>query len=379
MRKLLFLFGILISGCLHAQSLYNKGILSIGSTSVLFVKDSLVNNGTLINNGDMQIGGAWINNNQYDAGQGKITFNSELPQVINHNDQAFSKLTITGGEKLFQANITIENELNLTDGVLVSQNDAKIIFNEGAKITGGSDQSHIQGTVYHKGSGDKLFPVGNGTTYLPVEILNVQGASTELGIREVELQGVTLQRSASLDAVSTDRYWELDVVSGSLSNSQIILPVRNEAIVQNIDHAVVAQASALNANFESLGRSTFTGSSNNGTVTSAQPVSLRLLAIGVAEDNKSIEVYNAISPNGDGLNDFLRIGNIEKFPNNKVSLFNRWGDKVFEMSGYNNKDRVFSGASNVGGGKELSPGTYYYVIDKGDGSPMENGYISLKN
>lgn len=379
MNKILFLFGLFSCGLLNAQSLYNQSVISISSSSVLFVQDSLVNNGTLINNGDMQIGGAWINNSQYDAGQGQITFNSDLPQVINHNDQAFSKLTITGGEKIFQANITIENELNLTDGVLVSQNDAKIIFNEGSTINGGSDQSHIQGTVYHKGAGDKLFPVGNGTVYLPVEILNVQGSSTEIGLREVELDGSVLQKSASLDAISTNRYWELEIISGSLSGSKVILPVRDEAIVQNENQVVVAQSTGLAQNFESLGRFSFEGSFENGRVTSADPVTVKLLAIAVVEDATSIEVYNAVSPNGDGLNDFLRIGNIEKFPNNKVSFINRWGDTVFELTGYNNKDRVFSGMSNIGGEGKLSPGTYFYVIDKGDGSPLENGYVSLKN
>jgi gliding motility-associated-like protein len=379
MKKVLFVCALFSSGVIQAQSLYNQSLISISPSGVLFVKDSLVNNGTLINNGDMQIGGAWINNSQYDAGQGQITFNSEIPQVINHNDQSFSKLSITGGEKIFQANITIENELNLSEGVLISQNDAKIIFNEGATSVGGSDQSHIQGTVYHKGTGDKLFPVGNGTVYLPVEILNVQGTSAEIGIREIELNGNTLQASASLDAISTNRYWEMNVVSGDLSSSTVILPVRDEAIVQNTDFVVVAQSAGTTQNFESLGRTAFEGSSANGNVTSAQPVNLKLLAVGVAEDKGSIEVYNAVSPNEDGLNDFLRIGNIEKYPENKVSFFNRWGDVVFELTGYNNKDRVFTGMSNIGSENKLSSGTYFYVINKGDGSPVENGYIVLKN
>jgi gliding motility-associated-like protein len=379
MRVYLLVSILLTAAVAEAQSLYNKGIISIGSTSLLFAKDSLVNNGTIVNNGDMQIGGAWINNNQYDAGQGKITFNSDVPQVINHNDQAFSNLTITGGEKIFQANITIEHELNLEEGVLVSQNDAKIIFNEGAQITGGSDQAHIQGTVYHKGAGDKLFPVGNGSVYLPVEILNVQGPATEIGIHVVELNGTVLQKSSSLDAISANRYWEMEVLSGSLSNSKVILPVRDESIAVNDQEVVVAQSGSLSQNFESLGRSQYDGSPFNGKVTSADPVTLKLLAIGTVTDTKSISVYNAVSPNGDGLNDFLRIANIEKYPNNTVILFNRWGDKVFEMNGYDNKDKVFRGLSNLNGNKEIAPGTYYYVIEKHDGSTPVNGYLSVKN
>jgi hypothetical protein len=74
----------------------------------------------------------------------------------------------------------------------------------------------------------------------------------------------------------------------------------------------------------------------------------------------------------------MRIGNITLYPKNIVSIFNRWGDKVFEVKGYDNDQKVFLGTSNVGGNKDLPAGTYFYTIDKGDGSPMVNGYLSLK-
>jgi gliding motility-associated-like protein len=379
--RIILILTCLLSVCFaKAQSLYNKGTISIGATSVLFVNDSLVNNGLIINNGDMQIGGSWINNSQYDAGDGKITFNSDLPQVINHNDQSFSNLTISGGgEKFFQANITIENELHLENGVLASENDSKIILSENATITGGSDQAHIKGSVYQKGAGDKLFPIGNGTEYLPIELKNIEGATAEVGIHVVELNGASLLRNPSLDNISVDRYWQLDVVSGSLENSTVVLAVKNETIANDPEKVVVAESSGIDQPFRSLGNSSFEGSISNGKVTSTDHVTLLILAIGVSSDDHSIGVYNAVSPNNDGLNDFLRIRNIEKFPSNKVSLFNRWGDKIFELSGYDNDQRVFRGKTNIGGEKDVFPGTYFYVIELGDGSPSVNGYLSLKN
>ena len=239
-----------------AQSLTNAGsLINIGENSIVFVKDTIVNNGTIINNGDMQVGGSWINNSEYNAGHGQITFNSNLPQIINHNDQSFSRLTISGGgEKIFLANITIENELDLTDGILVSQNNSHIVFSDGAQITGGSDDSHIRGPVYHMGTGDKVFPVGNGSIYLPVELINIQGSSAQVGIQPVELEGTLLSPSPVLNAISSNRYWKVDVVSGSLAESQVVLPVRNEAIVANAAEVVVAQSAGLSDNFESLGQ-----------------------------------------------------------------------------------------------------------------------------
>jgi hypothetical protein len=123
----MFLVGISLGA--GAQGFYNKGsIVSLSTQSILTVPDSLMNIGTIINDGDLRISGAWINQGIYDAGTGKINFNSNLPQAINHNDQSFGQLTISGtGEKQFFANITIESELVLQSSHLKSVNGAKLL------------------------------------------------------------------------------------------------------------------------------------------------------------------------------------------------------------------------------------------------------------
>ncbi|MEM9858609.1 MAG: FG-GAP-like repeat-containing protein [Bacteroidota bacterium] len=73
-------------------------------------------------------------------------------------------------------------------------------------------------------------------------------------------------------------------------------------------------------------------------------------------------VYNAVAPNGNGKHDFLKIENIESFGNNSVQIFNRWGDKVYEATGYDNQTTRFEGTGNVGPEGELVEGTYFYVI-----------------
>ncbi|HEY9116651.1 MAG TPA: gliding motility-associated C-terminal domain-containing protein, partial [Roseivirga sp.] len=93
-----------------------------------------------------------------------------------------------------------------------------------------------------------------------------------------------------------------------------------------------------------------------------------------------IKESEGISPNGDGINDFWQIANIEQFPRNSVKLFNRWGHLVFEMKSYNNTGRVFDGLANTGtiiGNKELPTGTYFYVIDFGEGSALKKGFLTL--
>lgn len=79
-----------------------------------------------------------------------------------------------------------------------------------------------------------------------------------------------------------------------------------------------------------------------------------------------IDIYQLVTPNGDGDNDVFIIKNIELFPDNNVKIFNRWGVLVFETNGYGQANKYFKGISNgrtvVNPNAELPAGTYYYVV-----------------
>jgi gliding motility-associated-like protein len=72
-----------------------------------------------------------------------------------------------------------------------------------------------------------------------------------------------------------------------------------------------------------------------------------------------------ISPNGDGLNDVLIIPGILRRQPNRLTIFNRWGNVVYETENYKNDwggktDRAFSLLEDD---QLLPDGVYYYVID----------------
>src|SRR6185503_2093583 len=92
-----------------------------------------------------------------------------------------------------------------------------------------------------------------------------------------------------------------------------------------------------------------------------------------------IQVHQAISPNGDGLNDFLQIDNIGQYPDNKLTIMNRNGQLIFEAKGYDNSSKAFDGHSNKNGQMQL-PGTYFYQLDYTVGgiAKHKTGYIVLK-
>ncbi|WP_421765287.1 gliding motility-associated C-terminal domain-containing protein [Ekhidna sp.] len=92
----------------------------------------------------------------------------------------------------------------------------------------------------------------------------------------------------------------------------------------------------------------------------------------------SLTIYNGVSANADGKNDFFLIDCIDYFPNNNVKIFNRAGQKIFDIDGYNNTSVRFEGFSNVGGGGlKLPAGTYFYLVDLGTGEDPVQGYLEL--
>lgn len=95
------------------------------------------------------------------------------------------------------------------------------------------------------------------------------------------------------------------------------------------------------------------------------------LLVTILQSSTEITLYEAFSPNGDGINDLWNIPNISLYPNCKVSIFNTWGNKVFSSDGYT---EPWDGKYN---GNDLPAGTYYYTIDPGDGSKVLTGPVSI--
>ena len=81
--------------------------------------------------------------------------------------------------------------------------------------------------------------------------------------------------------------------------------------------------------------------------------------------NDKIEINDGFSPNGDGVNDVWEIAVLKDFPDAKVTIFNRWGQTIYETDPYIPWDGTFEG-------QPTSIGTYYYIIDLKDTSVSES-------
>lgn len=80
-----------------------------------------------------------------------------------------------------------------------------------------------------------------------------------------------------------------------------------------------------------------------------------------------VEIYNVVTPNGDGVHDILTITGLERRPDNNLQIYNRWGVLVFSTSSYNTSGNAFSGISQgrttLNEEENLPIGTYYYLFD----------------
>lgn len=90
----------------------------------------------------------------------------------------------------------------------------------------------------------------------------------------------------------------------------------------------------------------------------------------------SVKIYSGITPNGDGENDVWVIDNITEFPNNHVSIFNRWGNKVFETDGYDNASKAWPKKDEI---QSLVASTYFYVLTLGNGTELKGWVEIIKN
>ena len=106
-------------------------------------------------------------------------------------------------------------------------------------------------------------------------------------------------------------------------------------------------------------------------VTNAQGVSTDVYITVIVLDDYNITPNNVLSPDGDGVNDFWTIENLNTYPNNEVKIFDKSGRVIYSVRNYQNN---WNGQLN---GETLHEGAYYYVINLGPGIRPKIGYITL--
>jgi gliding motility-associated-like protein len=251
----------------------------------------------------------------------------------------------------------------------------------------------VNGTTVTSGANSSPISLNVGTNVINVVVTAQDGSTTKTytvtvtraASSNASLATLTISRGALTPKfVSTTTSYTASVVNGVTSMTVTPTAAAGTATI-TVNGTAVASGSASGAIALSVGANTITTLITAPDHTTTETYTLTVtrasgaadsfvpIAIGkgisvtkpdeaAAFDDDIIVVHQAVSPNGDGINDFLTIDGILAFPDNKLSIMNRNGQLVYQATGYDNSSKVFDGHSNKNGQMQL-PGTYFYELD----------------
>lgn len=275
--------------------------------------------------------------------------------------------------------MTIAGESNFNRGIVDNDNfGGSISFDNNAYHTNTSDYSHVDGSVNKIGETAFEFPIGDAGYYRfgGISAPNNQGTvfiakyyfenSNDLHAHELKASGI--------EEIDNREYWTIQQSSSTNEDVLITLSWRDVTTPQSMIDAAQQDALTIIRWDEETNMWLDEGGAINldaKTVTTAVD-DYGIFTFGRLDSDTAlpgkIVVYNALTPNGDGKNDFFFIDNQDPAVQNmRVQIYNRWGVKVFETDNYGQSGNVFRGYSTgrltVDSSKLLPTGTYYYILD----------------
>lgn len=340
----------------------NRATGSVINDGEIFFYRSLTNNGIL----DYTIGGLtrFISDNTQNISGSEFCF---------FNDIVFNNTTAGFNDILLNTTISIANQANFANGIVNSESAlGDIIFENNAEVFNASNESFVDGTAHKEGNTNFDFPIGDFQHYRPASISAPSASSSEFSatyfLENPDANFPVANRSGVIELINDSEYWAIENTSGNeevfitLSFNSATTPENILAEPQTAVHIVrwdesdqlwVSEGGAIDTANNTI--TTRTTMSDYGVFTLGRVDEDLILPGGAV-------IYNAISANNDGVNDFFIIDNIEEFENNKVEVFNRWGTEVFSTKMYGTNGNVFRGESPGNSERFLPSATYFYVI-----------------
>lgn len=395
----------------QSQVTVNKGELHILPNTVVSTHADLNNTseGIIFNDGEFQIYKNYNNDGVYthttNQSTGTTTFTGSEPQVIA-GSQPSKHFNVTFKNQQEGHVFQLENDMiingtsDFTKGIVTidSLSGGGMLFTDRATHINTSDKSFVQGTVEKEGNKAFTYPIGQNQYYRMLGISAPSNTSDIFSSKYVLENPTTLRpeqnKQVGLVAIDNNEYWTL-TTNNKQSHVIVTLSWHEDTTPQSFlnqqDQLRVVRWDAKNNIWKDEG-----GIVNplQKTVTTVVPVEeYGIFTLGLNKNEVDLPdgviVYNFVSTNGNDKNDFLLIENIERYPNNRVEIFNRYGIKVYETTGYGNNN-VFKGYSEgrvtVAKNEKLPSGTYYYILvydktdDKGTVESIKKvGYIHLEN
>ncbi|MCK8522151.1 gliding motility-associated C-terminal domain-containing protein [Aquimarina sp. D1M17] len=337
-----------------------------------------------------------VNDGNFDQNVGFTGFYSDDSSltVSGNNKPVFHDVEIDVANDLFlEVSMGVTNFQEFVNGRVQTPRDEKTVsldYTDDAPYLGANDDRFVDGYASMTGLLDFTFPVGDDFRLRPMRIENQAAVNTASGAYYFEDPNTPNFFTGSYDTdnfesllfgVSTFEFWDLN---GDVETRVTLTWDDNSNIptlVNNLDDLRVVGWDRTLGQWVNLGNTVVSGDLNNGEITSELmiPDNYVIITFGTSSTilDGDLEIFTAVSPNGDGQNDTFIIQGIAQFPENELSIFNRWGVEVYNKKGYDNSwGGLSEGRATIAKGEELPVGTYYYVL-KVEGQKDRAGYLYI--
>ncbi|MGB5370950.1 MAG: gliding motility-associated C-terminal domain-containing protein [Flavobacteriaceae bacterium] len=348
-------------------------------------------------NGQMGFHTDLINDGIFDENQGLVGFYSEADRnVFGAFAPTFSDVEFaTLGATLLGTPLNLTNNANFVLGNVFSPRadpNVNLNFLAAAFYNGEGNTNKVDGFAAVSQHQNFTFPVGDGIQLRPL-ILNSEGVNAFAQCAyfsenpnnpvSIDANFDTDSKPVQMGPISTREFWRLE---GNVASTIQISwnPASDIAALTDDINAIIPVGFSKAANqWVSLGSSGSTGTLDDGFTTSLSFVpndyeAITFGALGEPTELLALDNY-LVTPNGDGINDYLEIPELAQSPNNLVRIFNRLGLKVFEQANYTNE---FTGLANAGTivinqAAGLPQGVYYYIATLYDLDLEFQGFLYL--
>ncbi len=384
-------------------SLTNDGNLGIASQEgLLQLQGDFENNASFSNSGKLSLAGDILSaGTQFNTIGGELEFIGNATQNIVPTALNIGVLTLNMGANsrlpLNQTNYIITNQLNLNSGVLVVDETAQLIIEDGATVTPGSSNSFVQGRMTHLGSGDKLFPLGlidgpNGQqTYAELILRNANDGGSFIYSADYSIPNTPLNPDRLLLGVSAGGIWQMDLSGASTDNAQIELTYENQdlsfqalSVFNDLRHsfrtAAVVVSDTLEGPYTALPLPDDVvqyeedeGIPSDGVVRADTTIQFiegqtKFIGIGVTpivEAGGVVYLPTVFSPRAsDPLNQRFRVFFEEKDEFREVvfEVYNRFGEQVYRTIDLLEAGDIGWDGTNSRTGRDSPTGTYFYSV-----------------
>ncbi len=362
------------------EAFHNHGNLRFHKNALVGFHINLTNDGAFSEN--QGLAGFYGVTSLEVAGTSTPVF-EDMEVLVENGLYLSNSVQLTGNVNFILGNVLTERNVP-TNG---------INFKDDAFYVGAGNTSHINGYASVTNKELFTFPVGYGNRLRNLTIASIQANDLSRCAYFFEDTNNPLSLTQQFDTsiktseqlrISEVEFWVIEselasVVTFSWNQESLASLLADEA-----RKLVVAGWSRTRNQWENLGNSAITGNLEMGSITSELfvPNDYEIVTLGGNKNpsqNSNSNNY-IVTPNNDGINDFLEIEDAVNSPNNILNIYNRYGNLVYSKINYNNEfDGISNGNMVIKRNKGLPSGVYYYFLSLQDTDQKVQGYVYLAN